>query len=51
MKAKIKKLNGDIVIGEQIETRGDDVNYPTFILENGTRLGTSKDHILEWIED
>jgi len=51
MKAQIKRLSGEIVIGEQVQTRGDDDNFPTFILEDGTRLGTHRDNIVEWIED
>lgn len=51
MKARIKRLNGDIVVGTQIQTRGDDTNFPTFVLEDGSQLGTTKDHILDWIEE
>lgn len=51
MKYEIKKLNGEIVVGEKIQTRGDDINFPTFLLEDGSYLGVSKDRVIREIEE
>lgn len=37
--------------GEYIQTKGDDDNYPTFVVEDGPRLGVHKDHVLGPVDD
>lgn len=51
MKYEIKKLNGEVVRGEKIQTRGDDENFPTFLLEDGSYLGVYKDRVIREIEE
>lgn len=43
---KILRTDQSIVEGEYIQTKGDDENYPTFVLEDGSRLGVHHSAVL-----
>jgi hypothetical protein len=42
--------NDQIVEGECIQTRGDDENFPTFIVD-GMAIGVHKDRVLGLVDD
>lgn len=43
---RIIRTDGSIVEGTYIQTKGDDENYPTFVLADGLRLGVHRDAVL-----
>jgi hypothetical protein len=43
---RIIRTDGSVVEGQYIQTKGDDENYPTFVLADGLRLGVHKDAVL-----
>jgi hypothetical protein len=43
---RVIRTDGSVVEGQYIQTRGDDENYPTFVLADGLRLGVHKDAVL-----
>ena len=43
---RILRINGEVVEGERIQTKGDDENYPTFLLDDGGRLGVARSNVL-----
>lgn len=47
----IERHKGDIIIGEKVRTRGNDEEFPTFILEDGTRFGCHKSRIIGEVEE
>lgn len=51
MRYRIRKINGDIIEGEKVETRGDDENYPTFLLDDGGRIGVHVSNVLGPVDD
>ena len=48
---RIKRVDGIIVEGEKIETKGDDTNYPTFILRDGKIISVHKSRVLGEVND
>lgn len=40
MKYRIERQPGQFVIGTKIQTRGNDEEFPNFILEDGTQYGS-----------
>jgi hypothetical protein len=48
---RIRKTNQEVVEGELIQTKGDDANYPTFLLADGTRLGVHHSAVLARVDD
>ena len=48
---KILRTDQSIVEGEFIQTKGDDDNYPTFLLNDGSRLGAHRDNVLGPVDD
>lgn len=38
------------LLGEKIPTRGNDEEFPTFILEDGRRVGRSVENVVELID-
>lgn len=48
---RIERRDLSIVEGEYIQTKGDDDNYPTFELADGSRLGVHKDNVLGPVDD
>jgi hypothetical protein len=48
---RILKTNKEVVEGELIQTKGDDANYPTFLLADGTRLGVHHSAVLARVDD
>lgn len=39
------RVNGEWVIGVQEKTKGNDEEYPTFILEDGRRVGVRREDV------
>lgn len=51
MKYRIERSPGVVVIGELIQTKGNDTDFPTFILSDGTKLSVDKSRILGVLEE
>jgi len=47
----IERSTGRFVEGVKIETKGEDDRYPTFELEDGTRLGVFHESVIKQITD
>lgn len=43
---RVRKINGEIIEATKIKTRGDDDNWPTFLLDDGGLLGVSAEAVL-----
>lgn len=50
MKHLIERTPGNYVIGEEIQTRGEDERFPTFRLEDGSLLGVKQDKVKPFFE-
>lgn len=48
---RIRRINGEIVEGTMVQTKGDDINYPTFALGTGGFLGVHRDNVLGLADD
>lgn len=48
---RVRRMNGQIVEGEYIQTKGDDDNYPTLLLDDGARLGVTRANVLGPVDD
>lgn len=48
---RILRTNKEVVEGERIQTKGDDENYPTFLLDDGGRLGVARANVLGPADD
>jgi len=45
-RSRIRRTNNEIVEGTLVQTKGDDINYPTFELGTGGLLGVHRDNVL-----
>lgn len=43
---RVRKVNGEIIEATKLKTRGDDDNWPTFLLDGGGLLGVSASAVL-----
>lgn len=50
-KYRILKTDGSVIEGQYIQTKGNDEDYPTFVLADGSRLGVHKDAVLGPVTD
>ena len=48
---RLLRVNGEVVEGECIQTKANDEDYPPFLLDDGSRLGTTRDHVLGPVDD
>lgn len=50
-KYQIQRVNKEMVEGEYVQTRGDDENWPTFVLADGSRIGVYRSEVLGPVVD
>jgi hypothetical protein len=43
--------DGNLVVGEKIQTRGDDERFPTFVLEDGSVIGVAEDRVGDPVQE
>lgn len=43
---RILKTDGSVIEGQYIQTKGNDQDFPTFLLGDGSRLGVRRDSVL-----
>ena len=48
---RILKTDRTVVEGEYIQTKGNDANYPTFLLDDGGRLGVARANVVGEVDD
>lgn len=48
---KIRRINGDVIEGECVQTRGNDENYPTFQRDDGTFIGVHHSAVIGLVDD
>lgn len=42
----IQRSDTEIVMGTEIQTRGNDEDFPTFVLEDGSQFGCARSRVL-----